>query len=119
MARTERVVLALVSLEKTGKAILLSQRFHSACPPGEQLVRIALVTDVPHNLVSRSVERRVNGNGQLDHAKAGADVPSCSGAHFDEALADFRREGAQVIARHASQRGRKISGFEDRHLFVQ
>ena len=56
VAGAEGVVLALGALEEAGDAALLAQRLHPRVAAGEQLVRIALMTDVPHELVARRLE---------------------------------------------------------------
>ena len=55
--------------------------------PGEELVRIALMPDVPDELVARRVEGVVQRDGQLDDAEAGADVAAGARADVDEARA--------------------------------
>ena len=43
-------------------------------PPGQDLVRIGLMADVPDQPVARRIEHRVEGNRQLDHAERGAEM---------------------------------------------
>ncbi len=88
MSGAERVVLALAALEKPRDAVFLAQGFHPSVAPGQQLVRIALVADVPHDLVARRVERVVQRDGQLDDAEPGADVASGARADVDQARAN-------------------------------
>jgi hypothetical protein len=78
-------------------------------------VRVALVADVPHELVARRVEDVVQGHGQLHHAEPRADVPPRARAHVDEALADLVRERAQVVAREGLEVGRRLDAVEERH----
>ena len=66
--------------------------------PGEQLVRIALVADVPHELVARRVERVVQRDGQLDDAEPRADVAAGSRADVDQARAHVVGQVAQLVA---------------------
>src|SRR3546814_4541375 len=56
MRRPERVVLALAALGEARQAAALAQRADAVAAPGHYLVRIALVPDVPHQLVARRVE---------------------------------------------------------------
>ena len=74
MAGAKGVVLALGALEESGHSVLLAERLHPIVATGEQLVRVALMSNVPHELVARRVEGVVQRDRQLDHAEAGADV---------------------------------------------
>ena len=56
MGRAEGVVFALAALGETGNAAGLPQRFHLVAAAGEDLVRISLVADVPHQLGSGRIE---------------------------------------------------------------
>ena len=95
----KRVVLALRPLEESGEAVLLTQRLHSCVASGEKLVRIALMTDVPHELIARRVEARVERDGQLDNAQSGADVAAGPRADLDESLPDRRAQLAKLVTR--------------------
>src|SRR4029079_1223512 len=74
--RAERVVLALGPPGETAEAAALAKRADPVAPPGDDLVRIGLVPDVPDHLVVRSVEHVVDRDRQLDDAKARAKVPA-------------------------------------------
>ena len=65
---------------------------------GEHLVRIALMPDVPDELVARRVERVVQRDRQLDDAEPGADVPAGARADVDQARADVVGELRQLVA---------------------
>src|SRR3546814_16755439 len=69
MRRPERVVLALAALGEARQAAALAQRADAVAAPGQYLVRIALVPDVPHQLVARRVEHIMDRDGQLDDAQ--------------------------------------------------
>ena len=79
------------ALEEAGDAALLAQRLEVGVPAGQQLVRIALVPDVPDELVARRVEGVVERDRQLDDAKSRADVAA-------GARADIDQTGAHVVA---------------------
>src|SRR5204863_1841341 len=99
VARTERVELALASLEKSRDAVLLPQRLHPRIAAGEQLVRIALMPHVPHELVSRRIEDGVQRHGQLHDAEARANVAAGPRADVDEASTDLVGERSKLVAR--------------------
>ena len=74
MGGAERVVFALGALGEAGEAARLPQRADAVAPPGQDLVRIGLVADVPDQLVARRVEDVVQRHRQLDHAEPGAEM---------------------------------------------
>src|SRR5213075_3164039 len=51
MACPELVVLALIAPQKAGQAALLPQRVQPVVAAGEDLPRVALVADIPDDLV--------------------------------------------------------------------
>ena len=78
MAGAESVVVALAALQESGQTLLLPERLHASVASGEKLVRISLVTHVPHQLIAGRIERRMERDRQLDDAKSRADVPARS-----------------------------------------
>ena len=71
---TERIVFALRTLGETGQAAALAQRADTVAAPGQDLVRIALVPDIPDDLVVRRLEHMMQRRGQLDHAQTGTEM---------------------------------------------
>src|SRR3546814_19387009 len=57
----ERVVFALGALGEARQAAALAQRADAVAPPGQDLVRVALVADAPDQDVARGVEHVGNG----------------------------------------------------------
>jgi hypothetical protein len=74
MGGAEGVVLALAALGEAGQAAGLAQGANAVAAAGQDLVRIGLVADVPDESVARRVEDVVQGDSQLDHAQARAEV---------------------------------------------
>jgi len=74
VTRAKRVEVTLRAFEKSGDAMLLAERFHFVVATGEQLVRISLVTDVPHDLIARRFEYGMYGDSELNDAESGANV---------------------------------------------
>src|SRR3546814_5557487 len=72
--RAEGVVDALLAAGESGEAAALAQGADAVAPAGEDLVRIALMRDVPDQLVPRRLEHVVQRGSQLDHAEAGTKV---------------------------------------------
>ena len=89
MADAKGVVLALAAARKGSEAILLTQTFHALAAPGEDFVRIGLMTDIPDQAVFRRVVDIMQGNGQLDHAKASTEVPAGPAHAVEEVLTQF------------------------------
>ena len=72
MRRAETVVLTLGTFGETRKTATLPQGANAVAPPGEDLVRIGLMSDVPDQPVLRGVENGMERHRQFDHAEAGA-----------------------------------------------
>ena len=109
VARAEGVVLALRALQEAGDPAFLPQRLHLCVAPGEQLVRIALMADVPYELVARRSERGVERDRELDHAEAGADVAARARDDVDEPCPHLVGERAKLVAGE----GAKVGGRGD------
>ena len=57
--------------------------------PGEDLVRVGLMADVPEDLVARRVEQRVQRDGDLDRAEVRAEVAADLTDGVDDVAADL------------------------------
>ncbi len=87
---------------------------------GEQLVRVALVADVPHQLVA--LVELVLGEqrqGQLDDAEAGAEVAAGAGDRVDDEARGSRRRARAgrrrpCPSRRRARRARRATGRENR-----
>ena len=90
---------------KAREASFLPQRLHAISAAGEQLVRVALMADVPDELIVRCVEDMMQRDGQLDDAEPCADVTPGARARIDELLADLRGERTKLVARERFQVG--------------
>ena len=67
---------ALISFGKRCQAIFLAQRRHALSAPGQDFVRISLMTHIPDQPVFRRIKQIVKGDGQLDDAQSGTKVPA-------------------------------------------
>jgi hypothetical protein len=76
--------------------------------PREQLVRVALMADVPDELVAWRLEDVVERDRQLDHPQPGADVATGARADVHHALADIRGKRAELVARERAQVQRRL-----------
>ncbi len=73
---------------------------------------IALVADIPDELVIRRIEDRMDRHGQFDHAQARAKVAAGHCDDIDDFLADFVSDLLDLGARTALQVRRGIDGIE-------
>ena len=84
---------ALAAVEKTAGATSLAQFSEEvAAAARQELVDIALMGDVEHELVFGCAERAVEGDRQFDDAEVGADMTAIFRGHGDELGADFLSE---------------------------
>jgi hypothetical protein len=93
--RAEDVVGALDAAREAGDAAVLAQRGEAVASPGEDLVGVRLVADVPHDAVARRVEDRVQGQRQLHRPEARGQVPAILRAGVHDQLADLFRQAGQ------------------------
>src|SRR5438445_788103 len=96
----ELIVLALAPPEESRQSALLPQRGEAVIAAGENLPRIALVADVPDDLVMRRIECGAQRHCQLDHAEPRADVATGMRDHVDQALAHLVRERLIDVVSH-------------------
>ena len=76
MRRPERVVLALRAPGEARQPAALAQRADPLPAPGQDLVRIGLVADIPDQDVPRRVEHIVQRHRQLDHPETRPEMPA-------------------------------------------
>ena len=69
MTGFQSIIFAFTELGKTAHALVLAQGMELLLPAGDQLMGIALMTNIPDQFVCRGIEDRVQGQGQLNHAQ--------------------------------------------------
>ena len=92
MPGIKRIVVTFRALGETGEAIQLAQGRKTFSPPGEQLVRVRLVTDIPEQMVLRTVEEIMQRDGEFHHAEICAQMATGFGECFQQELTNFLRE---------------------------
>ena len=97
----ELVVLALAALEKAGDSIPLAQRGELLVAAGQELPGVGLMPHVPDDLVTGRIELVQEGDAQLDHAEAGADVTAGDGAALDQPVADLLGQLGELVPAQA------------------
>ena len=92
MAGPEGIVLAFFSFAKSGNASELSEGGEAVPSSREHFVGVALVGDVPDDVIFGHVEYVVEGDGEFDDAEGGGEVASGFGDGFDELPSEFVSE---------------------------
>ena len=106
VAGAEGVVRRLGAAQELRDAPFLADAREVVAASGQQLVRVALVADVEHQLVARRVEDGVDRGDQLDGAEARGQVPARARDVLDDLLAQL---GA-TCATCSRERRRRSSG---------
>ena len=97
MAGTEGIVFGFLALAETGNATELTELFESVASPGQHLVRVALMTDVPDDVVVGHVKDVVQGDGQLDDAEGRTEMAAGFGNGLDDLPPELVGELLQIL----------------------
>ena len=116
MRGAERIVFALGALGEAGEATALAQRADAVAPPGQNLVRIGLMADVPDDAVARRVEQIVQRDRQLDDAEAGAEVAARDRHRVDRFLTQLIGKLAKLTLIELAQVCRDFDLIEQRRF---
>ncbi len=81
---------------------------------GQNLVRIALMADVPHQPIVRRVIQIMQRDGEFDHAEPRAEMSADAGHRFDQVFAQLARDVGQFAFVELAQIGRQVDGGEAR-----
>jgi len=96
MRGAERVIPALRALGEARKAAALTQGANAIATPGEDLMRIGLMPDVPDQTVARRVEHVVQGDRQFYDAETGAEMAAGYRDRADHFRPKFVRQLTEV-----------------------
>ena len=116
MRRAERIIFAFRALGEAGQATAFAQRADTVAPPGEDLMRIALVAHIPDQLVVGRVEHVVDRDRELDHTKSRAQMPTRDRDCIDHFRAEFIRQLFQLITRKLPCIGGKCDLVQKRRI---
>src|SRR5690349_17284398 len=116
MRSAEHVVLALRAFGEAGEAAALAQRADAIAAARQNFVRIALVADVPDQSVVRRVEHIMQRHGELDHAKACAEMAAGLRHSVDGFLPQFLSELRQLCRIKLPQFRRSADSIEQRRF---
>src|SRR3954469_7966165 len=103
MTDAERVVFAFFPLRKRCQAVFLLDRRDAVAPTGQDLVRIALMADVPDQPIAWRVEKPVQRDSELDDTEPGTEVAARRGDRFDEIRAQLARNLIELGLRNLAQ----------------
>jgi hypothetical protein len=101
VAGAHDVVLGLCDRAERGQALVLADRLELVAAPGDDLVRVGLMADVPDDLVSRRVEQGVHCHSDLAGAQVGAEVTADLAHRVDQQLAHLLRDLLQLVLAQA------------------
>ena len=114
MTHAESVVRAFFAFRERREAILFLDRGDLVAAAGQDLVRIALMADVPDQAIVRRVIQIMQRDGQFDHAEPGAEMSADAGHRFDQVFAQLARDIGQFAFVELAQVGRRVDGGEAR-----
>ncbi len=103
MRGAKRIVFALGALGEPRQAAAPAQGPDPVAPPGENLVRIGLVANVPNQPVVRRIENIMKGNRKLDNAKPRAEMAARHRDRIDRLGAQFVRDLGEIGLLQAPQ----------------
>ena len=112
MADAEVVVLAFAALGKTGQPAKLAHGVHAVAPSGQDFVRVALVADVPHQMVARGVIHIMQGNGQLHRAEIAGEMAAGLLHAFQQKAAQLGGQLRKLADRQTAQVFGQVYGIE-------
>ena len=112
MTGSKSVIEAFIAFGKAGDAVRHAQPAHRRAPAGQYLVRIGLVTDIPHQLVFRRVVDVMQRDGQLHRAEIGREMPAGLADRLDQEGTQFVRQFRQLRAFQFAQVVGTVDGFE-------
>ncbi|BDL41724.1 hypothetical protein MSPGM_43140 [Methylorubrum sp. GM97] len=116
MGRAEGVVLALRALGEAGEATALAQRADAVAAAGQDLVRVALVSDVPDDAVVGGVEDVVERHREFDHAQARAEMAAGDRHGVDHLGAHGVGHPLQLALRQKPETIRRLKTLKDRRV---
>src|SRR6185312_4175625 len=116
MRGAERIVIALAAFGETRKPAAGAQRADAVAAPGQDLVRIGLMADVPDQAIARGVEDVMDGGGEFHDAQASAEMAAGDGDSVDGLLAKLIGNLPDLIDLEPAQILRRPDGVEKRGL---
>ena len=101
--RAKGVVFAFDAARKTRGPAELAQPGHGFAPAGQNLVRVGLVANVPHDAIDRRIEHVVQRHGEFDGAQVRRQVSTGLRNGSKQERAQFAGDVAQFAAVECAQ----------------
>ena len=92
--------------------MILTKRIKLILAPGQDLVRVRLMSHVPHEQIARRIHDIVKGHGQFNGAEAGGKVSGVLRQFFYEVSAQLSAHCRQRLNGQRAQVGRRIYASE-------
>lgn len=99
MTDAKGIVRAFVAGREGRQTILFADGGHAITTPGQDLVRIGLMADVPNQFVVRRVEDVMKGDGQVDRAESRREMPAGLAYAVQQEFPQLFRQLGQLIFR--------------------
>ena len=99
MARSKSVIPALGTLGETADSAVLAQGTKFLLAPGQKLVRISLMADIPDETVICGIEYVMKSYRQFDHAETGGKMPAVFGDGAYDSGANFLSQFEKLLIR--------------------
>ena len=90
------VVLAFLRLGKAADSLPLAQGGKAVKPPGQQLIRVALMADIQKDFILGRAENPEYRDRQLHDAQVGGQVPAVLGNRLEDFLPDLLGQKIQL-----------------------
>ena len=106
------VMDTLLRFRKTGQPVSLTKGGKLFLSPGQNLMGITLVPDIPDNRVFRRIKHPVQCDGQFNRPQIGSQMASCPGYMLNQKLADFITEPADFPVTQRPQIRRRLDAVQ-------
>ncbi len=116
MGSAEGIVFAFGALGEAGEAVFLAERADALTAAGQDLVRIALVSNVEDQAIIRRLEDLVDCDRQLDDAKACPQMTTRFRHGIDHLVAHFARQLRQIAVLDGLQISRELDLVQQRRI---
>src|SRR6185312_13011129 len=113
----KNVVFAFGALGETGESAALAERADPVAAAGDDLVRISLVANVPHDLVARGIENVMERDGEFDDAEARTEMAARHGHRVDRFLSQLVGKLLQLRRLKLAQIGGNFDLVEQRRFY--
>ena len=112
MPHAKRVVFGFAAFGETRQAAIAAHGVHLVFAAGEDFVRIALMADVPNQMVFGRVVHIVQGDGQLDRAQIAGEMPAGFAYRIQQKLPQLGGDLGQLFFIQTAQILRAADGIE-------